>query len=82
MFFCSDRLYYLTPRSEEGRAIMVGVHLELSSLVSSTTPPFSTLATKEVEEPKSSPITEAVIAENELSLWQILWKNTFSLHND
>ena len=52
----------LVPRSTDGKEMTVGVHLELSSLVRRTTPPFSTLATKAVEDPTSSPITDGVMS--------------------
>ena len=51
----------LVPLSEEGKDRMVGVDLELSSLVRRTTPPFSTFATNDVEDPTSRPMTDDVI---------------------
>jgi len=52
------------PLSDEGKAMMLGVDLALSSLVRTSTPPFATLATTLVEDPRSIPTTDGVIVLN------------------
>lgn len=74
---------HLVPLSFDGTETMVGVERELISLVRSSMPPFSTFATKQVDDPTSRPITDGVILSvksfSECYVLNLCFGNKFSL---